>query len=273
MTIERDIERHVRAHAAAAPEAARREHRAHRLVVYGESHTGHGRKAEFLARLFRAVPLRYHASEIFVNTRAYGEAVDAYLRGRSRRAGLPTPLRPFTPVLDVVAADRARRGVVFAGSRANERRHARIHANFRSSMERHRAAGRFTDRAPGQCLLGAEHAARHPFSGTAPTTTQRLERDGLDVGVTRLIVDVPQRPPEPGPEGEGLVFTLHELARVVEIASGREFDLLPILRRAAGGNAIGLSITGSNPFARVRPAGATGSRAFNAYYDAVVFLP
>lgn len=270
MTIERDLEDHVRRHAATARETARDAHRTHRLVVYGESHAGHARKAAFLAQVFRDRSLRYHASEIFLNTEAYGRAVADYLRGRIRASGLPSRLRPFTPVLDVVAADLSRRGIVFAGSNASSGRHARIHANFRSSMQRHREAGRLAAGDPGQCLLGGRHAARRPFSGNAPTTTQLLVRDGLDVGVIRLVVDEPDRSRA---TDQGMVLTPHEVAVVVEIASGREFDLLPILRRAAGGNAIGLSLTGSTPFRRIRPRDATGSHGYDAYVDALVFLP
>lgn len=162
---------------------------------------------------------------------------------------------------------------MFSGSSASgaTRRHATIYANFDSSFGLHKKAGRFVKSDPGHFHIGAFHGARFPFYGGGSTTTQLLIADGYDVGVVRLIVDQESRFEK---DEEGIdTLIAGEYAQVEVIGTSTAFSLVPILRRASGGQPIGVAITGAAPFSRIRPEEASGSRGYNQYFDAIVFLP
>ncbi|MCG8506312.1 MAG: hypothetical protein MI755_17035 [Sphingomonadales bacterium] len=274
MGIEQDLENFVKKNQITARDMARQQQQAHKLVIYGETHVVLSRKASYFAQMIRDGISRYHASEHFLNSQELGDKVEDYLKGRIKKSALPAKIQPMAPVLDAIAADTGRRGLVFSGSTASGggRRHATIFVNFKSSFALHKKAGRFTEQDKGHFHIGAFHGARERLSGSEKTTTQRLIADGFDVGVVRLIVDAGGGSVEEGDDG-GFVLTAGEAADVEVIGTSTAFDLVPVLRRAAGGAQIGVTITGSGPFSRIKPTDGSGARPYNQYYDAIVFLP
>lgn len=247
------------------------------LVLYGETHVGLEKKARFFARLINASHMRYHASEHFNNTETYGEKVAQYLEGKITKLGLPSDIRPLTVVLDAIKVDVSNRGIVFAGTTAKSgsthRRHERIHHHFTSSFGLHIKAGRFKKTDKGHFHIGAFHASRLPQIGSTKTTTQRLIADGFNCGVVRIMVDVSGSFSEANDNG-GTVITAGEMDWVEPIAGGDIFELVPLLREMAGGNAFGLDLQiRGTPFLKIKRAGLTSSNSFSHYYDKLVYLP
>lgn len=274
MSLEDDVETFLTGSKQGALRTARSMQEAHQLVMYAETHVGLSKKAEFMARVMRSSSVRYHASEHFLNTRDFGRAVEAYLNGTGGRSGLDSRVRSLAPVLDVIKESTGTRGLIFAGSRerGGVRRHRRIFDNFVSSRALHLRARRFQSGDRGMFHIGAFHAARLPQQGSSRSTTQHLIASGINVGVIRLMVDVPSS--VSSNESGALVITADEAAEVAPVAGGRSFDLIPILRRAGSGSSFGVDISGQrNPFRKIKPSEVTSSRSFADYYDRLVFLP
>lgn len=271
MSLDQDITKFLRKHQDKARKVAKDLQAAKELVVYGESHVGYAEKAAFFAQVMRTALVRYHASEHFLNTRSYGRAVAGYLKGRHGRSGLHASVRALTPILDFIKGDLNKRGLVFAGSPKNTGRDRRIYGNFMASRELHLKAGRFSASDRGMFHIGAAHGSRLPQDGSAKTTTQLLIAKGLDVATVRLMVD---KPGSSSVSGGAITISSFEVSRFEPVSGGATLDLLPILRRVAGGNAFGVDVTISgSPFHKIKPKGVKSSKSFADYWDRLIFLP
>jgi hypothetical protein len=244
----------------------------HPLVVFGETHVGLDRKSALFARMIDERRSRFHASEYFINSTEVGDKVEAYLLKKMGKLGLPSLVRPWSGVLDAIAKDVNTLGIVYGGSStSNASRHRPIYNNYKSSLGLHHKAGRFNSSDHGHFIMGAAHAARRPLQGSEKTTAQLLLGDTPDLAVVRLVVD---KKGGVKSEGEALTIIAGEGLWLRPLTGGDEIDLVPTLRKVAGGNSFAavLGSTGS-PFQKVKPDGASGSAGYPMYYESLVFLP
>lgn len=244
------------------------------LLLFGESHAGYPRKAQFFANLILGARqsglIRFHASEHFNNNAlTHGAEIDSYLKGQISGTGLSKEIRPFAPILDEIKASLPNFGVVFTGTPTQNNRDQRLFNHFMSSRQLHIQAGRFTTSDHGHFYLGGDHAGRVPKSGTIKTTCGHIIDAGFDVCVIRLTVDVTV--------GEleldwGFSMTSGEVIKVVPRGGGSVLDLLPLLRRVAGGSSfiVDLKLTKS-PFTDVCVQGS--SVPFTDMFDFLLHLP
>jgi hypothetical protein len=272
MALEKDIETYLRKYQQPAKAFAKDFQAAHELVLYGETHIKLERKADFFKQLIQDGGFAYHASEHFENTLELGKKIEDYLEGRLASAGLPAPVRVFTPMLDAIKPKLKGFGLVFAGSlKKGGERDAYMFADFKLSRNKHIESGRFGKKAKGHFHLGAAHAALAPWGGSTKTVAQRLSDEGFEVGSIRLYAD---KQAESESSDLGMSFEAGENGDVEVLADDSSLDLLAILRKVAGGNAFACSVRETNsPFKKVRPQFTTGSRAFTDYFHALMFLP
>ena len=240
------------------------------LVMYGETHVGVEKKAEFFARLIREQGDRFHASEYFINEVALGAVVEDYLEGRKTKSSLPSGIRLMAPILDAVKERLATTGIVFSGSRfEGSTRDRMIFQNFKSSRALHLQSKRFAEADPGHFHIGAAHAGRLPLAGGIPTTTQLLIKDGFKPGVVRLVVDVGGSSID---SGTTVTVRATEGFHVLPVGGGDDFDLMDVIRKVSGGDSFGADIRSSGVFSKIRPLETTSSDGFHKYFDAILFL-
>lgn len=244
------------------------------LLLFGELHVGLSRKAQFFANLIRGARqsglIRFHASEHFHNDAlTHGAEIDSYLKGQISSTGLSSKLRLFVPILEEIKASLPNFGVVFAGTPSHTNRDKRLFNHFMSSYQLHIQAGRFTTNDHGHFYLGAHHAGRVPASGTIKTTCGRLIDSGFDVCVIRMTIDVTG---SSSVSDSGFVIVAGENITVVPRGGGSSLDLLPVLRRVAGGSPfiVDLKLTKS-PFMDVCLKDSTVP--FTNLYDYLLHLP
>lgn len=244
------------------------------LLLFGETHVGLPRKAQFFAKLISGArqsgSIRFHASEHFHNDAlTHGAEVDSFLKGQISGTGLTSKLQPFVPILEEVKASLPNFGVVFAGTPSQSDRDQRLFNHFTSSRQLHIQAGRFTANDHGHFHLGAHHAGRVPANGAVKTTCGHLIDAGFDVCVIRMTVDVTG---SSSVSDGGFVIVAGENITVVPRGGGSSLDLLPVLRRVAGGSPfiVDLKLTKS-PFIDVCLTGSTVP--FTDLYDYLLHLP
>lgn len=271
MPLEGDLEKYLKDNKVDAKDIAKSMRASFDLVMYGEVHVGLTKKAEFFTKLIKDEGDRFHASEHFHNTVSVGDKVGKYLKGEIARSGLPSNLRALTPVLDAIKPKTSTTGLVFSGIKANAGRDRRIFDNFKASRALHLKAKRFGASDPGHFHIGAAHAARLPFGGSTPTTTQLLIKEGFNVGTVRLVVDVAG---SSSISGTVLTIAPGEFLSLAPIAGGDPIDVLEIVKRVGAGNAFGVDLRKqSTPFAKVRPDESTSADGYHKYFDAIIFIP
>lgn len=275
-----DIEKYLKANAKTDVHTVLADHqRAHAILLFGETHIGWNRKAPHFARMIRDSKrsglIRFHASEFFRNdVPGDAKAIDRFLKKEAKNSDLPSDWRELAPILEAARESQPGFGIVFAGSGSvHDGRDAELYKNFTSSRKLHLKAKRFADSDKGHFHLGAAHAGRVPLEGSEATTCGRLIKDGFDVYVVRLTIDIEGdsevkkidgKPTMIVKPGEGVTYQ--------EAADADPSDLLPILRNVAAGKPFIVDLNGSrSPFVRLQAD--YGKAMFTKRYDSLLHLP
>lgn len=275
MSLESEIEDYLNRHLKRNVESTVSElQNEHQLLMFGETHVGLSRKAQFFARLVREArrsgQIKFHASEHFHNdTRTHGDEIDRFLRGRITSTGLSSTLRPFAPLLEEIKLSLPSFGVVFTGTPSHTNRDQRLFNHFNSSRQLHLSAGRFTARDRGHFHLGAHHAGRVPPSGSTKTTCGHLLDAGFELLTIRMTIDIVG---SSSISGGTLVIRAGDGITVEPKSGGAALDLLPVLRRVSNGSPfiVDLKAKGS-PFNKVVDEG--GSAIFTSMFDQLLHFP